>query len=257
LLTVSRDVLVVLLVLGIAANIALIAAVAWLNHRATRQARGGPGGDPGAPVAADDTDPARLLAIGTGLVDRDWVDTRPQAGSRDASPPETRQPPAQEGPSERGEARKRSTGRQRRFVLPDRAESHARTERAIAAFLGEPVAPDPESRTGRRRHRARRPAGAPAPRTDLVLSLAGPTPDPRIVHALSAAMRGAVRTSDQVVELPGGRLRVTLEADATGGEAFVRRARGVVRPWLSALDPDLELRVERPRTPSRQGAASS
>jgi hypothetical protein len=70
-------------------------------------------------------------------------------------------------------------------------------------------------------------------------------------------MRGAVRTSDQVVELPGGRLRVTLEADATGGEAFVRRARGVVRPWLSALDPDLELRVERPRTPSRQGAASS
>ena len=75
------------------------------------------------------------------------------------------------------------------------------------------------------------------------------------MQALSAAMRSTVRTSDEVVELPGGRLRISLEADVPGGEAFVRRARSVVKPWLAALDPDLQLRVERPRTRQRAPSA--
>ena len=89
-----------------------------------------------------------------------------------------------------------------------------------------------------------------------MVSLAGADPDPRLVHALSAAMRSTVRTSDEVVELSRGRLRISLEADVPGGEAFVRRARSVVKPWLAALDPDLQLRVDRPRTRQRAPSPS-
>jgi hypothetical protein len=269
--TVSRDVLIILLVLGLLANVALIGSVAWIRHRAAGQPPTTRDADPGAPVAADDTDPARLTATSSDSSEPDWV---PAASAEPAEPipapepvrPAARRPAARQRPRTRTErgaapAPRSATAepggrRSRRFVMPDDDGSHARTDRAIAAFLGEPVAPDPETRAHRRRHRARRPAGAPVPKTDLVVSLAGSDPDPRIVHALSAALRGAVRTSDQVVELPRGRLRITLEADAGGGDAFVRRAHGVVKPWLTALDPALELRVERPRA-SRSTAAST
>jgi hypothetical protein len=248
-------VLIILLVLGLAANIALVAGVAWLNYRATRRPPAATTEDPGAPVAADDTDPARLLALEAAPPAPDWEEA---PGASMASPlraePELLSQPARRAVARRtprsddGATAGASGRRSRRFMMPDDGTSHARTERAIAAFLGEPVAPDPEGRSTRRRHRARRPAGAPLPRIDLVLSLAGANPDPRLVHALSAAIRGTVRSSDEVVEMPGGRLRVTLEADVGGGEAFVRRARAVVKPWLTALDPDLDLRVDRPRS---------
>jgi hypothetical protein len=140
--------------------------------------------------------------------------------------------------------------------MPDRNEADARSERAIAAFLGDATAPDPGDRPTRRRHRARRPPGTPVLRTDLVISLAGGEPETRVVHAVSTALRETLRASDEVVEMAGGRLRVTLEADARGGDAFLRRARTVLRPWLGLIDPDLELRVERGPRPARGAEAA-
>jgi hypothetical protein len=137
----------------------------------------------------------------------------------------------------------RRTGRPRRFTMPNLEEDHDRATRSIAAFLGEPVAPTPGAHPQRRRHRARRPAGA-AVRSDVVLLVAGDPPGGRIAHAVAAALRDTVRASDEVVELPGGRLRVTLDADAAGAEAFAARARAVVRPWLDLVGPGVELRVE-------------
>jgi hypothetical protein len=264
---VSRDLLIVLLVLGLLANVALIAGVAWLNHRAATRPPTGPTHDPGAPVVADDTDPARFLGLDAGPAVPGSVDTPAEVTG---GPPAVRELADAEEPATLPAARRtpragarspaetptEGTSGRRRFVMPDDRGSHVRTERATAAFLREPVVPDAEHRSGRRRHRARRPAGKPVPRTDFVISLAGPAPDPRIVHGLSGALRGAVRTSDKVIELPNGRLRITLETDIQGGEAFVRRARGVVRPWLTALDPDVELRVERPRTPARPASGT-
>ena len=257
----SRDVLIILLVLGLIANILLVAGVAWINYRA-RRAAALP--DAGAALAAHEADPGGRPGTGTASPRDAPAVSLPDAAIETPSAPPTAVAEAPRRPAARRTPREPTTHasgdagpaarRSRRFVLPDDDGSHARTDRAIAAFLGEPVAPDPDARSSRRRHRARRPAGAPVPRTDLVLSLAGADPDPRLVHALSAAMRSTVRSSDEVVELPGGRLRITLEADVPGGEAFVRRARSVVKPWLSALDPDLQLRVDRPRT--RQGASS-
>ncbi len=139
--------------------------------------------------------------------------------------------------------------------MPDLEEDYDRAARSIAAFLGEPVAPAGGPRPHRRRHRARRPAGSTA-RTDLILAIAGESLPGRAPHAVAAALRETVRESDEVVEVPGGRLRVTLDADPVGSEAFVARARGVVQPWLELLGPDVELRVEGQGTPNEAAAAS-
>ncbi len=248
--------LITLLVLGVLANVAHIGTVAWLNHRAASRRRMGEAAEP-SPVVADaaDSGPPEVMTPGESVEPIAASEAVPPATgrspTRQGSRTTTDQPPA---PATRSAAD--APGARRRFVMPEDEGSHARTDRAIALILGEPVAPDPETRSHRRRHRARRAAGTPVPKTDLVVSFAGSDPDPRIVHALSAALRGAVRASDQVVELPDGQLRITLEADSGGGEAFARRAHGVVRPWLAALDPLLELRVERP-SPRAEGAATT
>jgi hypothetical protein len=149
---------------------------------------------------------------------------------------------------------KRSS-RPRRFTLPRHEEDH-RTTHSIAAFLGEPVAPTPGAHPQRRRHRARRPAGANV-RSDVLLVVVGDTDGGRGAHAVAAALRDTVRASDEVVELPGGRLRVTLDADASGADAFVVRAQAVVRPWLALLGPAAEMRVERDRPAAQATPAAS
>jgi hypothetical protein len=268
---VSRDLLIVLLVLGLAANVALVAAVMWINHRAASRPRSSLPGNPDTAAADHEPAHARPLAVAGEQVDDDALEpAEPEPAAPHPVEPRPVRAAGSRRSTSRGALARGATGvstdpveppvpgrRARRFTMPEDNDvaEHARTERAIAAFLGEPVPADPEHRTSRRRHRARRAAGAAVPRTDLVVSLGRAKPDPRIVHALSAALRGTVRTSDQVVELAGGRLRITLEADTRGGDAFLRRAQGVVKPWLAALDPSLELRVEQPRTESLPEAA--
>ena len=268
-----RDLLLALLVIGVTLNVALIVFVAWANTRAAARTPSADDADPGAPIASDDTDPARLLSLGSRLVDRDWIDTRAEGEPSSAGrarepavraaeplpaaeprlmvggpPPATAHPALEPAPTAR---------RPRRFVLPDRDESQDRSQRAIEAFFGQGVPARATPRPARRRSRVRRPPGAPIPRTDLVLALGDGRYDARVVQAVSDALRGTLRDSDRVVELPGGRLQVTLEADARGGDAFLRRARTVLQPWLGVVDPDLELRVERPqRAERRPGTAS-
>jgi hypothetical protein len=153
------------------------------------------------------------------------------------------EPAATPAPAEQPKGAKRRSSRPRRFTLPDNDDDHDRIKRSIAAFLGEPVAPVAPGRQHRRRHRARRPAGAAAPHTDVVLAIAGSGRSPRVAHAVAAALRDAIREVDEIVELPGGRIRVRLESDDAGSSAFVDRAQTVVRPWLDVLGTDLELRV--------------
>jgi hypothetical protein len=134
--------------------------------------------------------------------------------------------------------------RPRRFTMPDLEEDSERSARSIAAFLGEPPAPSAGTQPHRRRHRTRRPAGA-AVKTDVVLVLQGEPLPARAPRAVAAALRGAVRESDEVVELDGGRLRVSLDADPAGSEVVIARARSVVRPWLELLGPTVDLRIDR------------
>lgn len=133
--------------------------------------------------------------------------------------------------------------RPRRFTMPDLDEDHDRAARSIAAFLGEPVAHSAGERVPGRRHRARRPSGT-THRTDVILVLSGETRGVRLGHAVAVALRDTIRESDEVIELPGNRVRVTLDVDETGRDAFVARARSVVRPWLDVVGPALELHVE-------------
>jgi hypothetical protein len=127
--------------------------------------------------------------------------------------------------------------------MPDLEEDQDRAARSIAAFLGEPVAHSSGAHAHRRRHRARRSAGT-SQRTEVILVLSGDARGVRVGHAVAAALRDATRESDEVVELPGNRLRVTLHADDEGRIAFVARAQSVVRPWLEVVGPSVELRVE-------------
>jgi hypothetical protein len=91
----------------------------------------------------------------------------------------------------------------------------------------------------------------------VLLVVVGDTDGGRGAHAVAAALRDTVRASDEVVELPGGRLRVTLDADASGADAFVVRAQAVVRPWLALLGPAAEMRVERDRPAAQATPAAS
>lgn len=257
-----RDLLLFLLAVGVVLNVALFVGVLLHQLRSGRAQRAAPV-DPGAPVASEAVDPLRMLIAGV-RDDPDWVDTlrppepdpalldadepaRLAAGPHTADPADLDGSDVVDGPGAR---------RVRRFQMPHRDESSDRSERAIAAFLGSPIAPPPELRQPRRRNRARRPAGTPVEHTNLILTLGERPPDHRIVRAVSTALRTTLRETDELVELPGGRLRITLEADSRGGEAFLRRARTVVRPWLGVLGGQLDLRVERGR-PTRQATGAS
>ncbi|HVL53296.1 MAG TPA: hypothetical protein VM344_03465 [Vitreimonas sp.] len=179
----------------------------------------------------------------------------PPVAAEPAERPAEASTPPDPGPA-RALTQPRPGRRPRRFTMPALDEDHDRATRSIAAFLGEPVAQSVDARPHRRRHRARRPAGGSV-RSDLVLVLAGGPPGGRVGHAMAAALRDTVRESDEIVELPGGRLRVSLDADPEGADAFMTRARVVVRPWLELLGPSLELRVERPGQHDRRESAAS
>jgi hypothetical protein len=143
--------------------------------------------------------------------------------------------------------------RGRRFVLPKLDEDQDRTSEAIEAFLDGPP-PEPGTTTERpqrRRHRVRRPAGTPVPRTTLLVWLQGFADLDRAVgtsranhvsNAFRDALRRSARATDEVREAGSGRVRLIIDADDAGANAYVERARASVQPWLELLS--VPLRVE-------------
>jgi hypothetical protein len=145
------------------------------------------------------------------------------------------------------------TPRGRRFVLPPLDEDQARSVRAIEAFLDGPPPPAdataPE-RPARRRHRVRRTAGTPVPRTTMVVWLQGYSELDRAVGSTRAAtvanafvdsLRRAARATDEVREMGSGRCRIVVDTDDAGATAFVERARRGVQPWLELLAVPLKV----------------
>jgi hypothetical protein len=145
--------------------------------------------------------------------------------------------------------------RSRRFVLPPLEEDSDRSARAIEAFLGEAsVAPPlahPE-RLQRRRHRARRAPGSKASRTSLIVDLvgyreltvaAGEGQAARLAGALAEALWRSARIGDEVRELAPGRIQLVLDCDQVGAEAFARRARSSVGPWLAATPVPVSMEI--------------
>jgi hypothetical protein len=149
-------------------------------------------------------------------------------------------------------AASKRTPRGRRFVLPPLDEDQARSARAIEAFLdGPPPAADtaPE-RPARRRHRVRRAAGTPVPRTTMIVWLQGYSDLDRAVGSTRAAtvssafvdaLRRAARATDEVREMGSGRCRIVVDTDDAGATAFVERARRGVQPWLELLAVPLKV----------------
>jgi hypothetical protein len=143
--------------------------------------------------------------------------------------------------------------RGRRFVLPKLDEDQDRTSEAIEAFLDGPP-PEPGTTTERpqrRRHRVRRPAGTPVPRTTMLVWLQGFADLDRAVgtsranhvsNAFRDALRRSARSSDEVRDAGPGRMRLIIDADDAGANAYVERARASVQPWLELLS--IPLRVE-------------
>jgi hypothetical protein len=143
--------------------------------------------------------------------------------------------------------------RGRRFVLPPLDEDQDRSAAAIEAFLGGPPPPAGATaeRPQRRRHRVRRPAGTPVPRTTMLVWLQGFGDLDRAVgtsranhvsNAFNDALRRSARASDEIREAGAGRVRLIIDADDAGATAYVERARASVQPWLELLS--VPLRVE-------------
>jgi hypothetical protein len=143
--------------------------------------------------------------------------------------------------------------RGRRFVLPPLDEDQDRSAAAIEAFLGGPPPPPGATaeRPQRRRHRVRRAAGTPVPRTTMLVWLQGFGDLDRAVgtsranhvsNAFNDALRRSARATDEIREAGAGRVRLIIDADDAGASAYVERARASVQPWLELLS--VPLRVE-------------
>ena len=134
-----------------------------------------------------------------------------------------------------------TTGRRRRFVLPRLEEDRARSDRAIAAVLGE-VDTSGAARPAVRRQRTRRPAGEPVQHTEVrLVGSTGYGAD--FTYALARAMEQTTRDTDRVQVLPEGSVRLLLEADDVGAGAFVGRARALLAPWLQFAGVSVEFLV--------------
>ena len=140
-----------------------------------------------------------------------------------------------------------AAGRRRRFVLPRLEEDRARSDRAIAAVLGE-IDTSRVTAPAVRRQRTRRVAGQPVPHTEVLL-VGAERYAADFMYALARAMEQASRDSDRVQVLPEGSVRVLLEADPQGADAFVQRARALLGPWLQFAGVTVEFLV-RPLEPA-------
>jgi hypothetical protein len=197
---------------------------------------------PAAPTAAV-APPAPVAPVGPPA---------PVAAVHRAAPPgPAAGKPAERSPETSAPAKSRRT-RGRRFVLPPLDEDQGRSAAAIEAFLGgEPPPGAAAGRPQRRRHRARRPTGSPMPRTTMLVWLQGFGELDRVVgtsraghvsNAFFDSLRRLARTTDEVREVGTGRVRIVIDADDAGANAYVERARASVQPWLELLT--VPLRVE-------------
>jgi len=144
--------------------------------------------------------------------------------------------------------------RTRRFAMPQLDEDRGRTEAAINAFLGEPslTAGSPQQHRPRRRSRRQRSQNDAVTPMVVVATLAGweelrrnggPEAASRFGEALASTLRGTLRSSDELMELGGGRLRIVVHADEEGAHALIVRATAICEPWLRAAPVKLELRA--------------
>jgi hypothetical protein len=132
-------------------------------------------------------------------------------------------------------------GRRRRFVLPRLEEDRARSDRAIAAVLGE-VETSGITRPAVRRQRTRRAAGEAVAHTEVLL-VGAEHYAADFMYALARAMEQATRDTDRVQVLPEGNVRLLLEADDVGAGAFIQRARALLGPWLQFAGVTVEFLV--------------
>ena len=256
----SRDLLLALLTIALLLNLAFLVQVANLRWQRKGDAR------PSRHVRAEAERTffgptargaeARVAAPTTAepLTSPSAAQPHERAGAVEAvaEPALSSQPAADSEPSsaqddgvEASPRPARRGGRARRFVLPPLDEDHARSARAIEAFLGGPPPTEVASeRPHRRRHRARRTAGTPVPRTSMLVWLQGfgeldrmlgPARGASVSTAFLDALRRAARTGDEVREVARGRARVVVEADDAGASAFLDRARTDMQPWLDLL----------------------
>lgn len=189
-------------------------------------------------------DPARAEATG-GAVDVTAPATR-------AAGPETT-PGART--TDTGEPMARPTSRTRRFAMPRVEEDRGRTEAAIGAFLGEPslAAGTAQAHRPRRRSRRQRAPGETPPSPTVVVAalagwdelrhLTGREGAGRFSEALGNAVRGTIRSGDELMELGDGRLRIVVHADEEGARALIMRAATICDPWLRAAPVPLSLRA--------------
>jgi len=243
---VSRDLLLVLLVAGLLLNFGLLGLVAAVRHARTpagRYPRDVPEpsvapASPRRPMIPDARVAAaqRRFAEAAGDATHGGGTASSTAGVGQNVPQRAATPPA--------------ASRARRFTLPPFDDDPERTGRAIASFLGDPVGAPGTSLPHRRRQRGSRAVEGATPRTEVVLSLGGVPPE-RLAQAAATSLRRTLRGSDALVEEGGGRLRISLATDVAGADAFVHRARSLVDPWLDAIEPPLELRLESPPQPVR------
>jgi len=244
---VSRDLLLVLLVAGLVLNFGLLLLVAAVRHARTpagRYPRDVPEpsvapATPRRPMIPDARVAAAQRRFAEAAGDALHAGGTASSGTR-----------AGQNVPQRA-ATPLAASRARRFTLPPFDDDPERTGRAIASFLSDPVGAPGTSLPHRRRQRGSRAVeGETPPRTEVVLSLGG-VPSERIAQAAATSLRRALRGSDALVEEGGGRLRISLATDMAGADAFVHRARSLVDPWLDAIEPPLELRLESPPQPVR------
>jgi hypothetical protein len=197
---------------------------------------------PSAAVSSEPTDTPRLAVEPEAKPGPITDQSRPDAGA--AKPPDPRA----------GEPTTRRPARARRFAMPV-IEEDRRTEAAINAFLGEPSAPAGAQlarRTRRRSRRQRAPGETPPPPTVVVAAIAGWDDLRRLAgrdgagrfgDALANAVRGTIRSGDELLEVGDGRLRIVVHADEEGARALIERATTMCDPWLRAAPVPLSLRA--------------
>jgi len=173
----------------------------------------------------------------------------PPSGTADAVAPPAEAPAVAAAEPQAAPLPRPRPTRPRRFVLPQHDEDRGRTERAIQTFLG--ASEDHPAGTHQPRRRARR-RRHPSDTTTVVAAMtgwnslrtsAGRDAADRYADAFGEAVRGTIRSSDQVTDLGHGRIRLVLHADDEGVQALADRLRTVCGPWLRVAPVPLDVQV--------------
>jgi hypothetical protein len=150
--------------------------------------------------------------------------------------------------------------RPRRFVMPSLEEGNERASRAIEAVIG-----DPGHRPRRRSRRHRAPGNVDHTTVDAQIvgiedlrRASGEGPAVRLASAVSTSISSSIRSTDHLIDLGGGRLRIVVQADPAGAAATADRLDALTAPWLAAavVPVKLGLSVGAVAAPAEGAAAS-